>query len=233
MLDGYERVKNDYESVKKISYSTSRVALTVGGIGDLRVGGVAGYARNVSIADSRSHGKIDVDISNGGNIANLYVGGFAGMLYKYYGAAVKVLDLDPVSSLYSYNEITVDIIGGAHGKLCAAGGLFGSITNQRISNSRFAGSLKINTTMFDISAGGIAGEAKNTSGLFMSIRGVDNKGSVTVSSGGTVYAGGIAGRTVSTVYSDIVGTSAPVVTTQGAYASAPIVSEYVAVADEQ
>ena len=50
--------------------------------GSPRIGGVIGYAENMTISDTTIRGKIEVSVPDALNIVRLYAGGFAGEIKK-------------------------------------------------------------------------------------------------------------------------------------------------------
>lgn len=193
----------------------SEVAITVSGGGDIKVGGIAGGSKNVSVRESRSYSEITVSVSaeEVGGFSALYVGGIVGADAAEYRATAGVYDIDETARLYSYAKIDVDIVGGNDFNYCYIGGLYGKITDRSVANSSFDGSIDIDVTRVNVSAGGVAGATENDTGYRMAIRGFVNRGTLDIYSFGTVSAGGLIGVGVKTDYEKCEVKNAPTVAT--------------------
>lgn len=192
--------------------------LNVMGSGDLRVGGVAGGIRNLSITDSYSYGKINVSVSDSevSNLMNLYVGGIAGALSHQYDAVTVAYELREGNRLYSYSDVTINVSGGGTHNYIIVGGVFGFLQNYSMANSIYGGKMEVNLTRAHLSVGGIVGKTDNLTSLKMNVRGVETKGEIKVYSLASVYAGGIFGECYGTQYSQVVGAVTPVINTDKA-----------------
>lgn len=194
----------DYSTSVEISDCYSRVKINVSASGkNYAVGGIVGASRNYSVLNSIFNGSLNVAFANPDTLENLYVGGICGTLEKIYEGAQNVQYLDYGNKLENKGEISVSVTGGADGKTLFVGGIFGSLNNHSLVNAYNSGKISINAGRCNTFAGGIVGNAVNTTVMDMELRGISVTNEVKVSSIGTVYAGGVAGYTHSVEISKI------------------------------
>ena len=193
----------------------SDLNVNVSGSGDLRVGGIMGGIRNLSITDSYSYGKIKVSVSESqvGTLANLYLGGIAGAISHQYDTINTSYVLDEGNRLYTYSDLEVSVVGGSTHNAINVGGIFGYMENYSLMNAIYAGKIDVNLTRAHLVVGGIVGKTDNITTLKLNVRGVEIKGEIKVYSLASVYAGGIAGETLGTQYSQVVSSITPVINT--------------------
>ena len=186
----------DYSTSKEIKDCYSRVKISVSADGNnYAIGGIVGGSRNYSVVNSSFNGSINVNVNNPDTLENLYVGGIAGTLEKIYEGAQNVQYLDYGNMLENKGEISVSVTGGSDGKTLYVGGIFGLLINHCLVNGYNLGKISINAGRCNTFAGGIVGNAVNTTVMDMELRGVSVTNEVNLSSLGTVYAGGVAGYT--------------------------------------
>lgn len=193
----------------------SETDITVLGGGDIKIGGIVGGVKNVTVRESRSFSEITLSVSSEEiqGFTALYLGGIAGVDIAEYRATAGVYDIDETAKLYSSAVIDVDIVGGNDFNYCYIGGLFGRLENRGVANSSFDGEIDVNVTRVNVSVGGVAGTTQNTTGYRMAVRGFTNKGTSEIYSLGTVNVGGLIGVGVKTEYEKCEVTNEPVITT--------------------
>lgn len=223
--EGSPRIRN-VDISKEITYSQADVDITITGKGSIKAGGLVGISINCTIDNSYSLGDIQLQSSNGSSLSNVSVGGIAGSVTKTYGPMIAVTDLDAGQRLYSYSNIVVEIFGGGDGIMICVGGVYGSLTNHSIFNSNYNGEMHLRSSDCNLRAGGLVGEAINSTSFSMSISGITINAVIDVKSNGGVYAGGLAGVLDTVTYSSI--TKVPTPTIEGTSSRPQVVNEFVA-----
>ncbi len=193
----------------------SETNITVSGGGDIKVGGIAGGVKNVTVRESRSFSEITVNVSSEeiADFGALYVGGIVGADTAEYRETVGVYDIDETAKLYSSAVIDVNIVGGNDFDYCYIGGLFGRLENRGVANSSFDGDIDVNITRVNVSVGGVAGGTENTTGYRMAVRGFTSDGDIKIYSLGTVNVGGLIGVGSRTEYEKCEVKNEPVIET--------------------
>lgn len=226
--EGSPRIRN-VDVSKEITYSQADVNISIVAKGSVSVGGVVGISINCSVDNSYSLGDIQLQSNNGVNLSSVRVGGIVGSLLKSYEPLVAVTDLDAGQRLYSYSDIVIEIYGGGDGIMICAGGIYGSLTNHSVFNSSYNGEMHLRSSDCNLRAGGLVGEAINSTSFSMSISGITINAIVDVKSSGGVYAGGLAGVVELVTYSSI--TKVPTPTLEGTSERPQVINQYVALED--
>ncbi len=198
MVGYFSAVKrSDYlKQEPSLSNLRSKLELNVSGSGDLKVGGIVGAVSNASCEFLTQYGSVTLTVSEteAPTLGNVCLGGVIGAFTKEYTSSYSATAFDGSNGLYAYCDVTLKVTGGSSHNMLNVGGVIGYLNNHSLTNVFYDGKIDVDLTRCYLKLGGAVGNATNSLGLSMLVKGVKVKGEIAVYSIAGVYAGGVIGE---------------------------------------